>query len=126
MQDKVFRKKLEASFVLLIFLSGGVFLYFVDPDNIPITICAFKAVTGKLCPACGGTHSLHYFLHLEFSKALRANALVFLTLPIFGYIFLRNVVFLLRGKILPEIPLHNYILFIATLLMLFFWIFRNI
>lgn len=119
-------EKLTSGFVILIFLGAGVFLYFIEPDNIPITVCAFKATTGKLCPGCGGTHSLHYFLHLEFSKALKANALALFTIPIFGYIFLRNFVFLIRGRTLPEIPLNNYILLITTSLMLFFWIFRNI
>ncbi|MGB9696215.1 MAG: DUF2752 domain-containing protein [Ignavibacteria bacterium] len=126
MQDKIFRKKLTSSLILLTFLGGGIFLYFIDPDNIPVTVCAFKSITGKLCPGCGGTHSLHYFLHLEFTNALKANALAVFTIPIFSYIFLRNFIFLIRGKTLPEIPLDNYILLITTSLMLFFWIFRNI
>jgi len=125
-QDITFQKRLTSGFILLTFLCGGIFLYYFDPDKIPITVCAFKAVTGKLCPGCGGTHSLHYFLHLEFSKAVKSNILVLLTIPIFGYVFIKNFIFLIKGRILPEIPLNKYILLFATSLMLFFWISRNI
>jgi hypothetical protein len=70
-------------------LAGGfaaaLALYFLDPTRVPIyPVCTFHRLTGLDCPGCGSLRALHQLLHGQFIAALRLNAFLVLSLPIFA------------------------------------------
>ncbi|TRW83294.1 DUF2752 domain-containing protein [Mycolicibacterium sp. 018/SC-01/001] len=64
--------------------------------------CPFKALTGWLCPACGGLRMTHDLLHGDLAAAFVDNAFVLIGLPLL-------IVFLLiqraRGRTVSTVPL---------------------
>ena len=50
-------------------------------------VCPFHAVTGLLCPGCGGTRALAALLHGNLAEAVQDNALIVSLLPLItGYL----------------------------------------
>lgn len=64
------------------FSSALAVLYTFPPSEYSFyPRCPFYALTGWLCPGCGGTRALHELLHLNLRGALHYNALVTALLP---------------------------------------------
>lgn len=51
-------------------------IYFMPPQgllNNDFGFCLHREILGFDCPGCGMTRAIHFFLHMEFSKALQFN-----------------------------------------------------
>lgn len=48
-------------------------LWVVFSEDLPISACLFKTVTGYPCPGCGGTRAAHALLHGNLQEALYIN-----------------------------------------------------
>ena len=67
-------------------IAGGVFiLYLLNPAEWQVfPRCMFHELTGLNCPGCGATRAMHALLHGEFLVAFRDNALLIVSLVLFG------------------------------------------
>ncbi len=50
---------------------GVALLFFMPPEDIPLTTCEFHSLTGHSCLTCGMTRSLHAILHGELAESVR-------------------------------------------------------
>lgn len=89
--------------LLTCILTGGVavglVLFFVDPSQVPIyPACPFHQLTGLDCPGCGSTRAMHALLHGQLVTALRFNAMLVFSLPLFAWFGFRFVWGGIKGK----------------------------
>lgn len=81
-------------------LVGCAYLALNDPND-PGTVlpaCPFRALTGLLCPLCGGLRMTRALLYGDLGGAVRANALLVAALPLLALgwlLWLRQV---MRGS----------------------------
>jgi hypothetical protein len=78
---------------LLMLLASFPFLWM---GNLPV--CAFRWLTGQLCPLCGLTHGLAALLHGDGRGAWQSNPLSFLAMAMLLYGFTQAV----AGVLFPE------------------------
>lgn len=65
-------------------------LFFCNPERVPIyPVCLFHKWTGLNCPGCGSLRAMHQLLHGNFREALRLNAVLVLSLPLFAWLVVR-------------------------------------
>ena len=87
-------KKFSWAGVAALCLATILVLFLCDPVRVPIyPQCLFHQVTGLDCPGCGSLRALHALLHGQIVAALRFNAFVVLSLPLFAWLgldFLRR------------------------------------
>ena len=72
----------------LIFVFGGIFIYYFSHNPLQTSIfapCPFYYFTGFFCPGCGSQRALHLLLEGNLWGAFRFNPLLVLTLPILVY-----------------------------------------
>ncbi|QZT64713.1 DUF2752 domain-containing protein [Mycolicibacterium austroafricanum] len=73
--------------------------------------CPFNALTGWLCPACGGLRMTHDLLHGDLAAAFVDNAFVLLALPLLlGWLLIRR----LQGR--PAFTAPAYVVMITAVL----------
>ena len=91
-------------------------------DHLPLSLCVFKAFTGRPCVTCGTTRALGRLYALDVAGALRMNPLAAIgamALVLWG---LLDLVFLARGRALnveltPGLArLSRYLVVLAILL----------
>jgi hypothetical protein len=120
-------QRLIFSLVLGLVLISVVFLYLFDPaKSIFYAPCPFKTFTGFYCPGCGSLRALYQLLHGNVLAAFRLNPLAILSLPFLGYAFISKSITILRGRPLPRIFIPAIWIWILLIIILLFWIFRNI
>ena len=67
-------------------------LLFLNPQHINLhNFCIVKRIFGY-CPACGTTRALACFFKGEFVESIKYNFNVILVGPLFGLLFLRNLI----------------------------------
>lgn len=98
---------------ILIFLGiSTIIIIFKYNIGIP---CIFFELTNLYCPGCGMTRAIKSLLLLDFSQAIRYNALIIiLPLLIFSFIFEKKV----------KIP--NWIWYLLLIIVILYGILRNI
>lgn len=70
-----------------------------------------------------GTHQL---LHLHFLDAFNYNPLVYVSTPVIIYSIIYYFALLVFKKQLPKVPVNGVTIGIASVLVLIFWIIRNL
>mgnify|MGYP001182675850 CR=1 FL=1 len=90
--------------------------------------CSFNKATGLHCPGCGGTRAGHALTNFKIGEAFRKNALLVLLLPflavagaIEGVAWVKGAGY--RG---PRVRLPGGLSWALLILILGFWILRNI
>jgi Protein of unknown function (DUF2752) len=72
--------------------TAALVLYFFDPARVAIyPVCIFHRLTGLDCPGCGSLRALHQLLHGNLGEAVRFNAFLIASLPIFAWFGYRLV-----------------------------------
>ncbi|HEY9262212.1 DUF2752 domain-containing protein [Chitinophaga sp.] len=56
---------------LIVWPLGLILLYMMKPDEDAGSLCLFKNIGIPFCPGCGLGHGIHYFLHGQWSAAIR-------------------------------------------------------
>lgn len=112
------------------FVLIGIFLFYykVDPRSNNFLIkCTFKTITGLECPGCGSQRALHAFLHGELKQAYLYNPLFIIFIPyvsagiLFEWFHLKYTYPKIRKLLFGKIAI-----FIILIIVIFFFIYRNI
>src|ERR1700690_3881863 len=104
------------STALIVAAAATVVLYRYAPARVHFyPVCVFHALTGLQCPGCGGTRAMYHLLHGDFGGAFRMNPLLFAVAP-FTAVSLRW----------PRVAAHPATGWIAAIVVIAFWIGRNL
>jgi hypothetical protein len=99
---------------------------FYDPHIMPFPKCPFRSITGFQCPGCGSQRAIYHVLHGNFAESFRLN---YLFLPALFYGLTGWVTATILPSRWPGIKKRFYGLeaaYIALVVILLFWIGRNI
>ena len=104
-------------------LAGLWFLYrFGNPFP-----CVFHKLTGLYCPGCGAGRALSALLHLHLVDAIDYNVFFVMALPLAAYYLLKKyIVLVFHRDPLPIFSTSLRTYNIVMLVILGFWILRNI
>ncbi|MFI7387473.1 DUF2752 domain-containing protein [Streptomyces sp. NPDC049813] len=80
--------------------AGAAYLYGTDPHEPGHWLpgCPFRALTGLLCPGCGGTRMAYDLMHGRFGTAWHDNGLLLAASPFVLYLLGRWLYEGLRGR----------------------------
>ncbi|MBL3667872.1 DUF2752 domain-containing protein [Streptomyces sp. M2CJ-2] len=81
-------------------VAGAAYLWGTDPHEPGHVLprCPFRAVTGLLCPACGGTRMVYDLMHGHFAAAWLDNRALLLAAPLALVLWGRWTIEGLRGR----------------------------
>jgi len=107
--------------------AGVAFVGLVSPYEAGhYPVCPFLALTGWYCPGCGGLRMTYELAHGRLAEAFSKNALVFLLLPVAGYLWGLWTVASWRGApVRTGLGSRVAILALAGAILVF-WVLRNL
>lgn len=108
-------KALSFGFLGLILIS----ICFLPPQyllNNHFGFCLHREILGFDCPGCGMTRAIHFFLHMEFSKALQFN---FAVLGLFPFLISQTLCQLTSLGKVKLIQTFTLYLFVALLIIVY-------
>jgi hypothetical protein len=119
------RRNVAIVALLALVLAG--LLWWFDPAELHLPLCAFHRLTGLDCPGCGATRATHELLHGRIQAAWRSNALWVLLLPAFIYAAAGELWMLSGGRPWPGSPARQkwFWAFVVVAAAIFF-ILRNL
>ncbi len=121
------KEKVKAAVVLIAAAALVLILSFIDPTKYTYyPPCYFKAITGYLCPGCGGIRGIHLLLNGHFLEAIKHNILIFIFIPIIAYYLLTKVALLFFGKNLPPFNPPLIIVILLIVIIILYTILRNL
>lgn len=111
--------------ILLLVIITAYGLY--DPNEYSFyPRCIFLSLTGYRCPGCGAQRMFHYLLKGDLFHAFECNALLMCTLPYCLICFtIKNTKALNSKKWLSQIYSPT-ILVVLAIIVISFWIYRNL
>ena len=114
--------------VLLLFGLGVLILYFFkEPSNTALfPKCPFYSFTGLYCPGCGSQRAIHQILHGNIIEGIRHNLLLLLLIVLLVYKAVIKLTSNYRIKSVENILHHPKTTYTVLVLIILFWIFRNI
>nr|WP_243726101.1 DUF2752 domain-containing protein [Actinomadura rubrisoli] len=113
--------------VLAAVAAGTVLVAFVDPNEPGhYPACPFLALTGHYCPGCGATRLVNALAHGHPGVAFGLNPLLFLLLPVFGYLYVRWTVLTARGLPMRSALFGPKVVYGLIGLLIVYWIVRNL
>lgn len=104
--------------------AAGAWILYTFPPGVPGTFyprCAFRALTGLLCPGCGTTHALHELVHGNVVAALKYNPFLFAVM--IGSVYASPK--LLRGET-PPLFMKPWFAWTCFAIVMAWWIGRNV
>ena len=118
------KRDLKAPSVTIALVTAGtVLLALRSPHAGGYGICPILALTGYLCPTCGGLRAVHDLAHLDFAGAWGMNPLLTLTLPVAAVLLVAWWWRAWRGKRALTIPAP--VVFAGAAVIIGFGILRN-
>lgn len=127
LKEFIENKRVQAYTIIIASVFFLAVLFFFNPAEYEYyPPCWFKTLSGYYCPGCGGMRGIHLLLNGHFTDAFRYNPLSFIAVPFLLYFMVYYSVFLINGKRLPVIPVNKYTISIPAILLLLFWILRNL
>lgn len=106
-------------------LLGGVTLFAMGLGRF-IPPCAFREITGALCPGCGSGRVARALLDLDVASAWRANPLALLALPALGYALVRETLLAWGVAAWPAPRSRAWVGWAVLFVTVAFWVLRNI
>lgn len=88
--------------------------------------CPFLALTGFYCPGCGATRLVYALTHGDVGTAFGLNPLLFVLLPVFGYLYARWTVQTARGLPLRTVLFKQPVVYAFLGLVVVYGIVRNL
>lgn len=120
------KKTIKIIVIEIIILVG---IYYIVHSNLIEVVpkCWIFEKTSILCPSCGGTKCIIYFLEGNFLKSCMSNMVFFIILI---YLMICNIVYLINlnrtSKILIQLyPTYKHVIFF-TILLIIYTIVRNL
>jgi hypothetical protein len=88
-------------------LGAVAWLWLEDPHDglAAVPACPIKAITGLLCPGCGGLRATWHLLHGDLGGAWADNPALFVLLPALAAGFIVWALAQLRAAPTPRLPL---------------------
>ncbi len=103
-----------------------VLLWWIDPQEVGLSLCMFRRWTGWQCPCCGATRATHELLHGRLTAALLYNALWVLLLPVLIYAGTSHVRLILSVRPLPgDLSRRRWFWVTIFTSAMVFWVLRN-
>ena len=115
--------------VIIVFIPLLIIYGKLNPENSPLfPKCPFKILTSYECPGCGSQRAIHYLLNWKIGSAIKANALLVLSIP---YVLLLIFTELLKSKSRFFTRLYNILyssiaIWTVFLIIVFWWFARNL
>ena len=104
--------------------SGG--LFYLYHYGSPF-VCVFYQLTGLYCPGCGAGRALSSLIHGDILAALHYNAFFLLVFPFIVYYLVKQYIhFVFQKDPLPFFRIRLSVYNSVMLLIILFWILRNI
>ncbi len=101
--------------------------YSFEPGKLFISFnCPLFAMTGLYCPGCGSQRAIHSLLHLRFAEVLKQNILILPTILFVVYHLTFRFFNRKFGWRLPDILYNKKTPWIILVIIIVFWIIRNI
>lgn len=115
-------------FIMLLLLGVIAFFYFtINPTEVDFLLkCPLYKTTGVYCPGCGSQRALHHLLHFNFLKAAHNNIILIIGLIAIIYHYGIKLINYYFTKNIKSIFNTNKTLLIVLLLIILFWILRNV
>lgn len=88
--------------------------------------CPFLALTGYYCPGCGMTRLVYALTHGDAGTAFGLNPLLFVLLPVFGYLYVRWTVRTAQGLPMRTVLFEQPVVYAFLGLVVVYWIVRNL
>lgn len=88
--------------------------------------CQFYQLTGLQCPACGSQRAVHAALHADFYAAFRYNPFMLISIPYAVSIIFASFVGTRIALRVKTFILHQYVLYAYVILLITWWIVRNL
>ncbi|XRQ02787.1 DUF2752 domain-containing protein [Actinomadura welshii] len=123
----VLRSLVPQAAVLGAAAAGALLVAFRDPNEAGhYPGCPFLALTGFYCPGCGMTRLVHALTHGDVGAAFGLNPLMFVLLPVFGYLYVRWTVLGVRGMpmrsaLFRPVAVYSFVGVVAV-----YWVVRNL
>lgn len=108
----------------LVLAAGTAFLTVVDPHDGGLGVCPLLALTGWVCPTCGGLRTVHNLATGDLGGAWSMNPLLTLALPVLGVLWLVWTIRSVRSLPAWQPPAWLWWCIIGTLLA--FGVLRNL
>ena len=106
---------------------GSVVVAAYNPTDVHFfPVCPLYELTGFACPGCGLTRGFHALFHGDWAAAFGFNALLPVWAVVIAYVWVSLVVYAIRGKGLPMWPTNPTFLWTFMIVLLVFFIARNI
>jgi len=125
--DRIADSRAGSSLILLALAGTGCALFLWNPaqhDFFPK--CLFHELTGLFCPGCGSQRAAHHLLNGRFLLAMQFNGLMVLSCPFIAWWFAARTARIWTGVRLPCIRLTATAGRGILVLVIAFWIARNI
>jgi hypothetical protein len=112
----------------LILLVGIVYKFYFQIYTAYFPKCPFLLLTGYECPGCGSQRVIHCILDLNIKGAFKENPLLVLSIPYFIFTFSTRAIKNPGSRLLV---LKNFLfgkkaIYIILVVILIFWLLRNI
>lgn len=105
----------------------AVLFFVLDPAKHSLfPRCIFNSITGYYCPGCGSQRAIHSLLHLRLMDVVSYNFLFLPAALLILYHYLHPLLNRFFGLKLPNILYHKLTPWIIFMVIILFWIFRNI
>ncbi|MEU8804734.1 DUF2752 domain-containing protein [Spirillospora sp. NPDC048819] len=88
--------------------------------------CPFLLMTGYYCPGCGMMRLVHALTHGDVGTAFGLNPLLFVLLPVFGYLYVRWTVLAARGEPMRTLLFRPPVAYSFVGLLAVYWVVRNL
>lgn len=125
---KIHMQRYIIALTIIIFIAWLLTASFVDPETSALfPKCMFLHITGFECPGCGSQRAAYQLMHLNVSAAWHYNPLLIIAIPFVVLLFYMQY---LGGK--KRFPKLNEALsgttavYIITVIIIIYWIGRNI
>ncbi len=113
--------------LLIAIVALAILFYFLDPLVHPIfPKCIFHSMTGLHCPGCGSQRAIHSLVHLNFAGVVSNNVLFIPALLMVVYGISIPVINRKFEKNYPNLMKHPKTPLVILILIILFWIIRNI
>lgn len=129
MRNKITLKTIIFSLcIAFVVIIGGIIYFNYNPEeHLFFPKCSFLSLTGLKCPGCGSQRTIHALLHADINSAFSYNALIILSIPYLLILITGKIARFFNPSSKFAVSLnHPYVIRSFLIIVILFWITRNI